>query len=218
VIARRTDTFRDRGEKGQMLVLGAGFFAILLVLLGVALYFGSHMTQRRNLQNVADAAAMAGAQELNGTAASESAAIAKAQEYINLNVDDLDEAPAITVGDQYTSITVSVKRTPNGTLPIFGLGDQRIGARAKAQVASPFLPGPGVVPMSISNEAYTNCVENGLCDDIVLKEYAQNNSTPQSSYQLLDLGLTPEGDGGATAVCNFLVGQSHRGSDVIPTR
>lgn len=208
MIAGRTATFRDRGERGQMLVLGAGFFAILLVLLGVALYFGSHMTQRRNLQNVADSAAMAGAQELNGTAASGPLAIAKAQEYIDANVDDLDGTPTITIGDNFTSIKVTVRRTPNGSLPVFGLGNEQIGASAKAIVASPLLPGPGVVPLAIDRETWEECEDNGGCADVTLKDDAESGAEPPSNYQLLDLGLTLDGDGGAKAVCDFLIGGS----------
>jgi hypothetical protein len=192
-----------RPETGQMLVLGAGFFAILLVLLGVALYFGTHMSQRRSLQNVADAAAMAGAQELNGTATSEALAIAKAQEYIDANVSDLDGAPVITVGDGFTSIKVTVRRTPNGALPVFGLGDEQIGASAKAIVASPLLPGPGVVPLAIDRATWEECEDNGGCSDVTLKDDAASGAEPPSNYQLM--AIDPEG---AQDVCNGLIGGS----------
>lgn len=195
-------------EDGQMAVLALGTLIFLVVMVAAALFLGAHATQKRQLQNIADSAALGGAQELDGTAASDGPAIAKAQEYLDAHAPDLDGAADIIVGDNHTSVRVTVRRTPDLSFPTFGLGDTQITARAKAQIASPYLPGPGVVPLSISEEAYDNCVDNGVCDDVVLKEYAGNNTPPQSSYQLLDLGLTVDGDGGAAAVCEFLIGGS----------
>ncbi|MBE0608804.1 MAG: hypothetical protein IH609_05455, partial [Dehalococcoidia bacterium] len=84
-------------------------------------------------------------------------------------------------------------------------GEPVVSAKATARIASPLLPGPGVVPLGIDKETYDQCKVDGDCTDVTLKENSTNNDDPPSSYGLLDLG---GGGGGANEVCEFLVGGS----------
>lgn len=148
---------------------------MLVALLGlgaVVFDYGAAVTQRRNMQNVADAAALAGAQELDGTSAAETAATAKAIEYINKNVSDLAGSPEITFNGAHTEITVKVAKTsPSFFLGTFGLGDNDIGAKATAGIRAVPL-GPGVAPFTVDVDTATM---NGL---IVLKEVPQGTNPP----------------------------------------
>ncbi len=70
------------GERGQVLILFALMLAVLLVFVVMVVDVGMFMEQRRHAQNVVDAAALAGAQELpdNPTAAA-----TVARQYADLN-------------------------------------------------------------------------------------------------------------------------------------
>ncbi len=87
--ARRSSTHRaSRGEAGQTLVLFVFALAALLGFTALAIDVGLILHERRQLQNAADAAALAGAQELFDSPA---AAVAKAQEYAVANGIDLTD-------------------------------------------------------------------------------------------------------------------------------
>src|SRR3990170_8853939 len=68
-------------EKGQMLILFVLALAVLLGFVAMVIDVGLAFQERRNAQNAADAAALAGAQEL-GESGSAPAAIAEATEYL----------------------------------------------------------------------------------------------------------------------------------------
>ncbi len=171
---------------------------MLVALLGlgaVVFDYGAAVTQRRNMQNVADAAALAGAQELDGTSAAETAATAKAIEYINKNVSDLAGSPEITFNGAHTEITVKVAKTsPSFFLGTFGLGDNDIGAKATARIAAPLYGGPGVVPMAVAEGRIT------YGQTITIKTTGGNGNN--GNYGWIDLGT------GANDICNFIRGGS----------
>ncbi|MEX0781867.1 MAG: Tad domain-containing protein [Dehalococcoidia bacterium] len=148
-------------EDGQMVILGAFVMVALVMITAVAIYLGVYSTQRRHLQNMADSAALAGAQELNGTAASEADAIAAAQDYLDKQGTSLESPVEIEVQDDYTAVFVRVHKTPNISFG-FGLDDKKISARAKARVAAQNLPGPGVVPIGIQYSSYVNAGNDSI--------------------------------------------------------
>ena len=53
------------GERGSVSLLGIGFIAIILMAIVVAVDAGSYFLQKRNLAATADAAALAGAQQID---------------------------------------------------------------------------------------------------------------------------------------------------------
>jgi len=80
---------RVHREESQSIVTVALMSLFILAILAVVVESSAVYIQRRNLQNAADAAALAGAQELNGLAAGEAPAIAQAEAYAGDNVSDL---------------------------------------------------------------------------------------------------------------------------------
>ena len=97
---------RNRRERGQMLVLFVLALAVLLGFTAMAVDVGLFLHQRRDLQNDADAAALAGAAYLPDA----SLATQKAQEWVAKNFDDGDEV--------VKSIEVSSYREPNDRITV----------------------------------------------------------------------------------------------------
>lgn len=183
---------RRRGsESGQMLVTVALLSVVLFVLAAIATETALIWIQRRNLQNAADAGALAGAQQLPDDPAG---AIADARRWAERNVADLSSFEA-EVFDAHRAIRVEVRK-PAATVfgSWFGYGGFTIAARATARVAQPLLPGPGVVPLAIADDLYSTCVgsqsnDGGTndCSAVTLKQWTRINDDPRSSYQLLDI-------------------------------
>lgn len=118
-------------EAGQMAILGAG--AILaFTLIAAAIYdVGQVVTLRRALQNSADAAVLAGVQELDCTnnATLIASARAVAADYAGKNVSNL-EPPDINA--DATTVRARVTREANGLLADFLNFDVQATARAEA--------------------------------------------------------------------------------------
>jgi len=179
----RVRTLGNAGEQGQMLVTVALLSTVLFILAAIATETSLIWIERRNLQNAADAAALAGAQRLPSDA---SAAIADAEAWARKNVPSLLSVEA-QVFDSNRAIRVTVRR-PAATVfgNWFGYGGFPISARAAARVAQPLLPGPGVVPLTVSQQAF-ECARSGACTSSTLKQWSGNNDDPRSSYQLVDI-------------------------------
>jgi hypothetical protein len=190
-------------EHGQSIVFFAFFTIFILGVVAIVVESSAVYIQRRNLQNAADAAALAGAQSLDGTISSETLAEGVALTYKNDNITSttyfLAEAQS-----SYTDIEVTVKKkSATAFAGWMSFGEPEVTAKAKARIASPLLPGPGVVPLGIDAQTYNHCIVDNECEDVTMKEYSGNNDDPPSSYGLLDLGGT---GGGANEVCEYLVG------------
>src|SRR2546423_15151262 len=63
-----------RGQGGQIIVLAAILLPILLAMAGLAVDVGSYAAERRNLQNAADAIALAAARDLPNQNAAQASA------------------------------------------------------------------------------------------------------------------------------------------------
>jgi Flp pilus assembly protein TadG len=160
-----------QGERGQTLILFAAGLAGFLGLVGLSIDVGQIMTTRTDLQKVADAAALAGAQDLtNATAAK-----GTAQEYVQRN-GGADTAAEIVVSKTYGSndtIEVKAKRRVNFTfLRAVGLGGTDVDASARVRIAS-YSGGTGLLPWGfvtrqdnnsdlIQNECYEGMGPGGV--------------------------------------------------------
>ncbi|MGE0598645.1 MAG: pilus assembly protein TadG-related protein [Dehalococcoidia bacterium] len=192
-----------RAESGQSIVTVALMSFFLLAILAVVVESSAVYFQRRNLQNTADAAALAGAQSLTGLQASESVAIAAAQDYIAKNIDGATY-PTPDVTDNYTQIRVVVKKkSATAFAGWLSFGQPEVAASATARIAAPLLPGPGVVPLAIDLPTYDACIDGGECTGITLKEFSGNNDVPKRNYGFLDLGGQ---GGGNNEICNYIKG------------
>jgi Flp pilus assembly protein TadG len=144
-----------KSEKGVVAVIVA---LLLVALVGIMAYVideGSIYQTRGNLQTVADAAALAGAQELPDNT---SLAIQKAINYAASNGVTISSSN-VTISTTYVShdtITVSVSN-PNKKLyfaGVFGMNSINVGAKATALVCSP-TDFTGTVPFGIVRSAWS---------------------------------------------------------------
>lgn len=124
---------RERCERGQMLVLFVLALGVLLGFTAMSVDVGLFLHQRRDLQNDADAAALAGAAYLPN----EALAIQKAQEWVVKNFDDGDEVVESIQVSSYREpndrITVSVKQDVSFVFGrVLGLTSDTMGAKATA--------------------------------------------------------------------------------------
>ncbi|MBE0609196.1 MAG: hypothetical protein IH609_07445, partial [Dehalococcoidia bacterium] len=140
---------RVHAEESQSIVTLALMSLFILAILAVVVESSAVYIQRRNLQNAADAAALAGAQELNGLASGDDPAREKAKEYAAENVDGLIPGDEPIVSG-HTQIQVQVrKKAATAFAGWLSFGEPVVSAKATARIASPLLPGPGVVPLGI---------------------------------------------------------------------
>jgi Flp pilus assembly protein TadG len=94
----RMPRFKKRQQGAVAIMVGLSLF-ILVGMLAVVVDLGHLYVAKTELQNAADAAALAGAKELNGTAAGVTAATAKAIDLAGENKYDFSKTVDITVAD-----------------------------------------------------------------------------------------------------------------------
>jgi Flp pilus assembly protein TadG len=124
---------RWRDEAGQAVVLSAVWMVVLLGMAGLVIDVGSWYRDQRNLQSDADAAALAGAQELPDDTAS---AGVMAQSYATKNGYSLTASgiafSGVTVPND--SITIKVKApSPTFFTKLFGINSVDVAAKATAK-------------------------------------------------------------------------------------
>jgi hypothetical protein len=133
--------------------MGTLFMVVILGFAAMAIDVGLFLHERRELQNAADAAALAGAQELPLSPAH---AGQKAAEWAEKNGIDDDELEAIEITSTYAAndtITVEVRRdVPFVFARVLGLTSDTIRADATARVGSPAAMA-GLVPFGVLDEA-----------------------------------------------------------------
>jgi hypothetical protein len=125
-------------ERGQVLILGAAMFIVVLAAGALAIDVGNMTFQKGRIQNAADAAALAGVVELP---LSSSAAQSVARDYNGRNGVENAES-VITVTESDTRITVTnTRNVPFFLAKVFGIssGDVEATASAKAMVANGFV-------------------------------------------------------------------------------
>ena len=157
-----------REESGQGLVVATLVMVMILGFAAMTVDVGLFLHERRELQKSADAAALAGAQELPHSPAH---AEQKAAEWAEKNGIDVDELEAIEITSTYVTndtITVEVKRdVPFIFARVLGLTSDTMRADASARVGSP-AEMAGLVPFGVLNEAIS------LNEPTVLKYDAKN--------------------------------------------
>jgi Flp pilus assembly protein TadG len=139
-------------ERGQALVLFVLGLAVLLGFVALTVDVGLILRERRQLQNAADAAALAGGLELPE---SQILAQSKAQEWAANNDIDLNEGDEIeiTVSPDQTSVTVEITREASFIFGrVLGLSTVDVSASATAQVGAPAALS-GVLPFGVLKSA-----------------------------------------------------------------
>lgn len=154
---------RVAGERGQVLIFAVLLLPILLGMTGMAVDIGSYASERRTLQNAADAIALAAAQELPDS----SAATAEANSYAAKNgIDPASMTLSITGGNTAPKVTVVLTDGHEfAFMGILGVSDKDVGARAAAVKVS-FGGSAGIVPWSVT-QATVDASPNG--SEVVMK-------------------------------------------------
>jgi hypothetical protein len=147
-----------KSESGQAVVLMTLSLVVLLGMAALVLDVGNWFHTKRRLQGTADAAALAGAQELPDDP---SAAQTMAMSYANQNGGDVAGANIVVSSTVLPNDTISVrarKTDPGFFSKIFGIAGADIDARAKARVGPP-QQARYVAPMVVScnHDLIQNC-------------------------------------------------------------
>jgi len=143
---------RSRRQRGVTAVMVAILMAVLCAFLALVINSGHIMSVRGELQNATDAAALAGARRLDGTAAGFDNARAAAQAYAALHITDKGQNVTITGADveigswSFTAPSASAFTPITGTTPadLAAANAVRVSAGRQASRGNP-------VPVVMSN-------------------------------------------------------------------
>ena len=146
---------RPNGERGQVIMLAAVLAPLMLGMCAMAVDVGSYAAHRRNLQNDADAIALAAARDLPSSSAAQTAAQTWATKD-GVNWSDVTFA-VIPQGAGHpnpeVSVTISVPHS-FAFMGVLGVSSRAVGAKAVAVKTSP--PGMGtLVPWSVTQSTVT---------------------------------------------------------------
>ncbi|MCG2788567.1 MAG: Tad domain-containing protein [Actinomycetia bacterium] len=150
------------GERGQIAVIAAFVLIAVMGMMVFVIDVGSVYQTRRNLQTIADSAALAGVQELPENPA---LAVQTAVNYAALNNFTISSSDVIISRTYVNNDTITIMAVnPNTKLyfaGVFGQNSATVGANAKAIIGSPSQV-KGVVPWGFTNNTYTPGVEYTL--------------------------------------------------------
>ena len=163
------------GESGQVLVLFAAGLTGFIAIVGMSVDVGQMVYTRTDLQKVADAAALAGAQDLPST----SVATQSANTYVGLNAQNTTAAVAFsgTVNANDTIEVTATRRVNYTFLKVLGMGGSTVSAKAKVRVGV-FNGGNGIVPWGLVASGNKDFLGNSCFDGMVngLPTFKQNRT------------------------------------------
>lgn len=177
-----------RNEDGQAIVLMVLALAVMIGMSALVLDVGAWYRTDRRLQATADAAALAGAQQLPNDAA---AARSMAKSYADDNGGDVlsgDIEISTTYNNNDTIFVKAQKEEPGIFSKLFGVDKTKITATAKARVDSP-LQVRYVAPMVVN------------CDHILIKN-CDGKGSPKFKIPTV-LNFDPMGAPGAFGMLNL---------------
>ena len=161
-IGRRPAGDVQNDESGLVIIWFALSFVGLLAFLAIVVESGLVFVERRGLQNTADAAALAGAQELFLNPAF---AEFTAETYAATNTPDLVFNDAVVTGMQ---IRQEVRRNaPSGFSGVLSFGEPEVFATATARLAASRLPGPGVTCLGVEFETHGDALNDQIGVDLL---------------------------------------------------
>lgn len=150
-----TDHARQHQQRGQTLVIVAIMLVVLVGFLGLVVDGGNVYAQRRQMQNAADAAALAGARAMavDGHSAVEGAAA----EYAQMN-----GATACTVITTSTTVRAVVSKTVSTYfVRVLGITGIPVGAHAKATISPPDTVGCLLLPITVDADSLSPDLKTG---------------------------------------------------------
>jgi Flp pilus assembly protein TadG len=161
-----------RGQRGQAFFFVVAVMAVLGGLVAAAVDFGSYATDRRNLQNAADAVALAASLELPDSGD----ALAAANQWATKNGIDLADMTVTIIPQDLPDepnprVRIELAHDHSFTFArLIGITSTEVSAGAAAIKTSP-AGGDGLAPLAVTEEALANAT---LGDEIVLKYDANN--------------------------------------------
>ena len=187
---------RRRDDAGQMLALFAGGLVVFIALVGLSVDIGAVTYTKTDLQKMADAAAMAGGQDLPSTGA----ATTNANSYVTQNGSGTATIEFINTYSTNDTIKVTVTRRVNYRfLKLVGVSGADPKASATVRVGR-FQGGAGLVPWGLiaSNDNNSTLLQNSCFSGLVgdVPTFKQN----QSCTLKYGAGTSSGGDFGALAL------------------
>lgn len=152
-----------RGESGQTLVMGVLVMTVVLGLAAVVVDGGNLLLQRRNLQGIADAAALAAGRDIS---TSHGAAEATARTYVADNNSGIG-ASVESIGWSGSRMTVTVSRQVAGSLlGVLGVTSPTVRAHATVELSRMAARSSGgFIPIGIMRDSFTYGTAYGVKDD-----------------------------------------------------
>ncbi|AVX21707.1 MULTISPECIES: TadE/TadG family type IV pilus assembly protein [Carboxydocella] len=142
---------KESGERGTAIVLVALALTGLLGMVAMVADFGQYYLWENRLQTMADAAALAGVQELPDHP---DAAVAVAEQYLAANGGTELLTKEITIGADNKSITVNLSKEVNFAFaPVLGVEKGQVSRRATARVA-PVKAMKGLAPLAVKQQNF----------------------------------------------------------------
>lgn len=171
------------GESGQVLMLSVLLLPILLGMCAMAVDLGSYAAHRRQLQNTADAVALAASQDLpNASAATASAQAWAAKNGINWSDVTVVVTP-VGPGNPNPKVSVDISRTHFFSfMRALGVSSRDVSAHAAAVKTSPQGLG-NLVPWSVRQTVVTSSTSGSL---LTIKYDATNSSNGNFGALALD--------------------------------
>ncbi|MCW2921822.1 MAG: Protein of unknown function rane [Thermoleophilia bacterium] len=194
-------------EDGQAIIVFAIFLVVLLCFVGVIIDGGMYYVERRDMQGVADAAALAAVRELPRSSAQ---ATAKANEYAgSRNSDAKGTLQSIQFSDANRQVTVRVGKTGTQNFgKILKLGAPAISASATARVQM-MGARPGMLPIAFMRDRFTI----GTNEEIKWDDPGGGNRgaiAPEKQPSCADAS-------GANDFRDLIMGKAHGGIDACAT-
>jgi hypothetical protein len=192
-------SFIRKSERGQVVVLWVVSTVVLLGMAALVVDVGAWWRDKRRLQGTADAAALAGAQELPQ---SPGQARTVATNYANDNGGDVAGADITVTSGPSTNDTIDVtaRRTDPGFFSnVLGIGSANISAHAKARVGPP-VKALHVAPMVV------------FCDHPLIQNCDGTGSPRFGPLNKADMDYDPMGAPGAFGMLNLDGGNGTPGS------
>jgi len=178
-VPRRKHLKTGRGQRGQIIIVAAILLPILLAMAGLAVDVGSYAAERRNLQNAADAIALAAARDLPD----QTAAQASAQTYAAKNgIAPSNMTVTVTGGSTTPTVRVVINKSHSfAFMAIVGIGSRAVGGIASAGKFS-LGGGSGVVPWAVTE----NTVNAATPGSLVTLKYDSTNAN-NGNFGIIDI-------------------------------
>jgi Flp pilus assembly protein TadG len=198
-----------RGERGSVLAMSAISMLVLLLATGLAVDVSHFYTAKVELQNAADAAALAAASQLNSTSGGIKCAVTEATRALNqydfkksLTINSADITFATNLNGSYVDSATAIASPTNIRFVKVSIPPKPVGVTFAAIVLGPTqtIPASATAGLSIGlsmNKFYTayTFIESPAAPivkgtPLTLTAQAYNNTTP-TSYRVL---AGPDGD------------------------